>query len=139
MNRTTSAPRKRVKSGPPCADTGRGRHVVEGMSAYAHGQECRDVNDQTAMPVTADPAVSTGEGKVKSASEARPRPARKGKAKSASEASTKRSLNLSLTNETYERLVIHAMRMTGGNISDLVTLLADTHLREYHLTRTASR
>lgn len=65
--------------------------------------------------------------------------ARKPKGKTASEPKGKRSLNLSLSVETYERLLIHAMRMTGGNISDLVTHLAETHLREYHLTRTGQR
>jgi len=66
------------------------------------------------------------------------KPTRTRKAKSASPPTGKRSLNLSLTVETYERLVIHAMRSTGGNISTLVERLAADHLREYHLTRTAT-
>lgn len=64
---------------------------------------------------------------------------RKAKPKQALESKGKRSLNLSISVDTYERLMIHAMRMTGGNISELVERLATDHLREFHLTRTASR
>lgn len=50
----------------------------------------------------------------------------------------KRSLNLSLDNETYERLAVHALR-GNSTISELVTKLAQDHLREYHITRTPGR
>jgi macrodomain Ter protein organizer (MatP/YcbG family) len=52
--------------------------------------------------------------------------------------SGKRSLNLSLDNETYERLAVHALR-GGTTISELVTKLATENLREYHISRTAGR
>jgi hypothetical protein len=64
---------------------------------------------------------------------------KKPKAKPAVESKGKRSLNLSISVETYERLMIHAMRQTKGNISDLVERLATDHLREFHLTRTPTR
>lgn len=54
------------------------------------------------------------------------------------ESKGKRSLNLSLPIEDYERLAIHAMR-ANTTISELVATLAREHLREYHLTRTATR
>jgi hypothetical protein len=68
----------------------------------------------------------------------KPKPARKPKPKSSTTGTGKRSLNLSISVDTYERLLIHAMRMTSGNISDLVERLATDHLREFHLTRTAT-
>jgi hypothetical protein len=60
------------------------------------------------------------------------------KAKAPKPQTGKRSLNLSLDNETYERLAVHALR---GNttISELVTKLANDNLREYHITRTPGR
>jgi hypothetical protein len=64
---------------------------------------------------------------------------KKPKGKSTVDPKGKRSLNLSITTETYERLMIHAMRQTNGNISDLVDRLATDHLREFHLTRTPTR
>jgi hypothetical protein len=64
---------------------------------------------------------------------------RKSKPKPTSESKGKRSLNLSISVDTYERLMIHAMRQTKGNISDLVERLATDHLREFHLTRTPTR
>jgi hypothetical protein len=71
--------------------------------------------------------------------EPKPKPTRARKPKPTSNATGKRSLNLSISVETYERLSIHAMRMTGGNISDLVERLAVENLREFHLTRTSTR
>jgi hypothetical protein len=64
---------------------------------------------------------------------------KKSKPKSTSDPKGKRSLNLSIGVDTYERLLLHAMRMTNGNISELVERLASEHLREFHLTRTATR
>jgi hypothetical protein len=75
-------------------------------------------------------AMPTIEGKGK--------PARKGKGKPATEGKGKRSLNLSLSQETYQRLAVHALD-AGVTISDIVTELAATHLRRVHLARTPSR
>lgn len=69
----------------------------------------------------------------------KPKSTRKGKSKSSDTAKGKRSLNLSLPVEVYEKLVIHAMRQTNNNISDLVCKLVNDNLRDFHITRTASR
>ena len=74
---------------------------------------------------------------VKPASGAKPKPSKAGKPKPAR--AGKRACNLSLPTEDYERLLIHAMRMTNGNISELVCQLARTHLRDFHLARTPTR
>jgi hypothetical protein len=66
------------------------------------------------------------------------KPTRTRKPKSTTTPTGKRSLNLSISVDTYERLSIHAMRLTSGNISTLVERLANDHLREFHLTRTAT-
>jgi hypothetical protein len=76
-----------------------------------------------------DAQVNTAKGKA----------TKKSKPKPADTAKGKRSLNLSISVDTYERLMIHAMRQTKGNISDLVERLATDHLREFHLTRTPTR
>ncbi len=73
-----------------------------------------------------------------SASGHKGKPARKPKPKPASDPA-KKSLNLSISVESHERLALHALRMTGGNISALVERLAEQHLREFHITRTATR
>lgn len=70
--------------------------------------------------------------------EASPKPAKARKPKPAVEAKAKKSLNLSLPVEDYERLSIHALR-ANTTISALVSMLAREHLREYHLTRTPTR
>lgn len=101
------------------------------MSAHACPHKGQSMSDQTDMATSEQATISMNEGKAKGT---KPR-----KAKPVSDGKGKRSLNLSIPVETYERLVIHAMRQTGGNISDLVTQLANDHLREYHLTRTAAR
>jgi hypothetical protein len=69
----------------------------------------------------------------------KPKPTRKGKAKPSNEGRGKRSINLSLPIEDYERFVLHAMKKTNGNISELVCQLGREHLREFHITRTPSR
>jgi hypothetical protein len=63
---------------------------------------------------------------------------RKGKPKPVDKDKGKRSLNLSLPVEDYERFALHALRLTGGNISELVCRLGREHLREFHITRTAT-
>jgi hypothetical protein len=63
---------------------------------------------------------------------------RKAKPKPTPVGNGKRSLNLSLPVEDYERLAIHAMRM-DTTISDLVSRLAREHCREYHISRTGTR
>jgi hypothetical protein len=72
------------------------------------------------------------------APDAKAKGARKPKGKAATEAKGKRSLNLSLPHEDYQRLAVHALD-EGKTISDLVCELARTHLRRVHLARTPSR
>jgi hypothetical protein len=67
------------------------------------------------------------------------KPTRKAKPKPSNEVRGKRSINLSLPIEDYERFVLHAMKKTNGNISELVCQLGREHLREFHITRTPSR
>ncbi len=50
----------------------------------------------------------------------------------------KRSLNLRIDYEAHERLAVHALRR-GTTISSLVEGFAKEHLREFHITRTATR
>jgi hypothetical protein len=80
-----------------------------------------------ANPLTPD---SASDGKVKSP--------RKGKTKTADRPIGKRSLNLSLPLEDYERLAVHALRL-DTTISELVCKLARENLREFHITRTPTR
>jgi hypothetical protein len=75
---------------------------------------------------------------VTDATEVKGKPTRKGKGKPTSVGKGKRSLNLSLPPEDYERLAVHALRM-GVTISDLVCKLGRDHLREFHISRTATR
>jgi hypothetical protein len=65
--------------------------------------------------------------------------AKKPKPKSSSEGRGKRGINLSMPQEDYERFYIHALRLTGGNISELVCRLGREHLRDFHIARTATR
>ncbi len=69
----------------------------------------------------------------------KPKTTRKAKSKPANEVRGKRSINLSLPIDDYERFVLHAMKMTNGNISELVCQLGRTHLRDFHITRTPTR
>jgi hypothetical protein len=70
--------------------------------------------------------------------EAKIKPPRKGKSRPADRPIGKRSLNLSLPLEDYERLAVHALRL-DTTISELVCKLAREHLREFHITRTPTR
>ena len=63
---------------------------------------------------------------------------RKPKSKPATGDKSKRSLNLSLPHEDYQRLALHALDR-DMTISELVSELARTHLRSVHITRTATR
>ncbi len=63
---------------------------------------------------------------------------RKAKVKTGIEGRGKRSLNLSLDYETFQRLALHALD-EDTTISSIVTQLANTHLRRVHLTRTQTR
>ncbi len=72
------------------------------------------------------------------ANAAKGRAPRKAKAKPAIEGKGKRSLNLSLDWETYQRLALHALDL-DTTISAIVTQLANTHLRRVHMTRTPMR
>jgi hypothetical protein len=80
----------------------------------------------------ADPLV------LNPSNDAKVKPSRKGKGKPADRPIGKRSLNLSLPLEDYERLAVHALRL-DTTISELVCKLAREHLREFHITRTPSR
>jgi hypothetical protein len=71
--------------------------------------------------------------------EPKAKPTRKPKPKTSNEGRGKRSINLSLPIEDYERFVLHAMKKTNGNISELVCQLGREHLREFHITRTPTR
>ena len=84
------------------------------------------MSDQTIQSVSDQPAESLPDRK----------PTRPRKPVTKRTDTGKRSLNLSIPVEIYERLAIHALRQTGGNISELVSKLAVDHLREFHLTRT---
>ncbi len=75
---------------------------------------------------------------ITDATEVKGKGTRKGKPKPASVGKGKRSLNLSLPPEDYERLAVHALRM-GVTISDLVCKLGRDHLREYAIHRTPTR
>jgi macrodomain Ter protein organizer (MatP/YcbG family) len=88
--------------------------------------------------VSEDNATKATEDATASANIAKGKPPRKAKPKTAFEGKGKRSLNLSLDYETYQRLAIHALDL-DTTISAIVTQLANTHLRRVHLTRTPSR
>lgn len=75
---------------------------------------------------------------VNATSEARPKATKARRPKPADRPTGKRSLNLSLPLDDYERLAVHALRQ-DTTISDLVCRLAREHLREYHITRTPAR
>lgn len=77
------------------------------------------------------PANSSNLSKGKSTKGRKPKPT--------GEVRGKRSINLSMTVEDYERFYIHALRLTGGNISELVCKLGREHLRDYHISRTGNR
>lgn len=85
-----------------------------------------------------DRANGTGEHIGNQAGEPTRKATRKPTRKPASEPRAKRSLNLSLTPETIERLTVHALR-TGQTLSELVTELADTHCRRWHIASTPIR
>lgn len=51
---------------------------------------------------------------------------------------TKRSLNLRVDTDTYERLAVHALRR-DCTISELVMEFARTHLREFSIHRNATK
>lgn len=90
------------------------------------------------MDASADRDISSNDAVTASAGEGRGKPARKGKGKPAVEGKGKRSLNLSIPVEDYERFAIHAMR-ANETISELFCKLGRQHLREFHITRTATR
>ncbi len=75
---------------------------------------------------------------VENASEGKSRRAKTAKPKSPERANGKRSLNLSIPTEDYERLAVHGLRR-NLTISEIVSQLAREHLREYHITTTPQR
>ena len=100
------------------------------LYAQGHTHRGMSMDSQTATGAVEPTAKGTGEAKAKGRSRA--------KAKPANEARGKRSLNLSLPYADYERLALHALA-ADTTISELVCRLAREHLREVHLTRTATR
>ena len=66
--------------------------------------------------------------------EVKPKNTRKPKGKTSEAKGGKRGLNLSLPQEVYERLALHALA-DGKTISELVSELAITHLRRVHMVR----
>ncbi len=121
------------------------RHSQETRIKVKQPLDCADADviayphTLTPLPRHEDIRMDAQEPVSTSATAPKGKPARKGKPKPAVDSKGKRSLNLSISVDTYERLMIHAMRMTSGNISELVEKLAADHLREFHLTRTATR
>lgn len=107
------------------------------MCGYAHvdtrvwGAIAMSTDDEINMQADVDINPSASVNKAKRASKPKSRPAKADMGK--------RSINLSLPIEVYERLLIHAMKQTNGNISELVSRLATEHLRDYHIARTATR
>jgi hypothetical protein len=77
--------------------------------------------------------VSAPEAKAKGGRARRPRGA-----KPPTDTGAKRSLNLRVDDETYERLTIHAMRRRT-TISALVMDLSREHLREFSIHRIGDR
>lgn len=75
----------------------------------------------------------TNDSKIKPSNRRKSKSANDSKSKS----SGKRSINLSLTVDDFERLTIHAMRQTNGNMSELVCRLIREHCRDFHIARTA--
>jgi len=75
---------------------------------------------------------------VESVNEVKSRGRKASKPKSSERANGKRSLNLSLPTEDYERLAVHGLRR-NLTISEIVSQLAREHLREYHITTTPKR
>jgi hypothetical protein len=67
-----------------------------------------------------------------------PRARKRPGGKAPSEAGGKRSLNLRVDDETYERLTVHAMRKRT-TISALVMTLAREQLREFSIHRIGAR
>lgn len=67
-----------------------------------------------------------------------PKARKKTGAKTPTESTGKRSLNLRVDDETYERLTIHAMKRRT-TISDLVMELAKNSLREFSVHRVGVR
>lgn len=86
-----------------------------------------------------DTNVSTNGEALNGGNVAKGKPSKKAKPKAPTEGKGKRSLNLSLPYEDYERFMLHAMKMTNGNISELVCQLGRQHLRDYHISRTPNR
>lgn len=97
---------------------------VKGLHAYEEGggamEEAVDNAVRAEMTEGANPGKSKGR--------------KHGRAKPAGDGRGKRSLNLSLPYEDYERLAIHALD-EDRTVSEVVSELARAHLRRVHLTR----
>jgi hypothetical protein len=101
------------------------------LPAYAHDYRGNHLDNQTLVNADSQTGTEGNTGRGKGV--------RKPKPKTPGEPKGKRSLNLSMPIEDYERFMLHAMKMTNGNISELVCKLGREHLRDYHITRTPNR
>jgi tRNA U55 pseudouridine synthase TruB len=90
---------------------------------YANEGDDMDVNEAI--------DVNTTEVKSKAAKVRR-------RATTKADTSGKRSLNIRIDDDTYERLAVHAMRKKT-TISALVMEFARTHLREFSIHRNATK
>jgi hypothetical protein len=84
-------------------------------------------------------AFSTDGATATAPNEPKPKPRSKPKGKATGESKGRRGINLSMSVEDYERFYIHALRLTGGNISELVCKLGREHLRDFHIAKTPTR
>lgn len=91
------------------------------------------------MAVDTHATLSSDEATTTAPSEGKTKARSKGKGKAVGETKGRRGINLSMSIEDYERFYIHALRLTGGNISELVCKLGREHLRDFHIARTATR
>ncbi len=82
--------------------------------------------------------IGTSDATATSTRNAKGKPTRTAKGKPAESPRGKRSLNLSLPYEDYQRLALHALDQ-DTTMSEIVSSLARTHLRSVHLTRTSTR
>ncbi len=101
------------------------------MRADAYEQGTLYANEGDYMDVNEHENVNTTEAKH---IPARPRK----RATTRPDSSGKRSLNIRIDDDTYERLAVHALRRKT-TISELVMDFARTHLREFSIHRNAAK
>jgi hypothetical protein len=97
------------------------------MGRHAPARPRRRAREETIVEPQEHVDGNAPEAKVRGA-----RTRRRATAKAPTDAADKRSLNLRVDTETYERLTIHAMKRRT-TISDLVMEFAKDHLREFSM------